>query len=80
MNGRRRHSAASMTTPLFQTQPPELETSSLQKTVASGSRTAGKVLASSSAMSNVSSNSDQRAASGGRRRSSSTSAEDGKQD
>ena len=69
----RRNSTTAMTSPLFQTQPPELDAcrrnvfSSSRETTASDSRAAGKVSASSSATTNVSSRNDQQAVFGGRR-------------
>jgi len=69
----RRNSTTAMTTPLFQTQPPELDACrrnisfSSRETTASDSHAAGKVSASSSATTNVSSRNDQQAVFGGRR-------------
>jgi len=82
MNSERRDSAAAMTMPLFQTQPPELVLP--RRNYPSGSREAavgGKVSASLSATSNVS-GSDQNTVDGARRpvkSSSSTSMQNGQQ-
>ena len=84
MNSSRRDSTTAMTTPLFQTQPPEPQACrrdvpcSRQETAASVSQAAGKVSASSSATSNISST-DRQAVDDGRRPSSFTSTPDGKQ-